>query len=190
MGAIAENCDNIHTNEQLYETIGELLIGYGVCSDEAAAQSMSERIFESLLAKGVVKASAKQAQLLSAPVKMQALANDIIDPFVAEPGAIALGQQMMTNTSEGLPEEVLVKMTKTRQLRQAKEQNALSAQRSWAANDSLKAAEEALPIYLNALSMRSGGSTDVNVAEFTLMKPEKTVPLIENGALRLVTGRR
>ena len=131
-----------------------------------------------------------EAKLLHAPQTIKTFSTDIVNPFMAEPTAVALGQQMMVNTSEGLPQNVTVTATKARQRREAKEQQLLAAERTWAEDNSLKEAEKALPIYLNALQMRTGGTTDVNISEFSLMKPEKTVPLIENAALRLVTGRR
>eukprot|EP00048_Salpingoeca_helianthica_P009515 m.136397 g.136397 ORF g.136397 m.136397 type:complete len:732 (+) comp14888_c2_seq1:80-2275(+) len=191
VGAISENTEHIHTEEELYETIGELLVGYGVCGDEGEAKKINAKIFRELVEKKIVTTSAKEALLLEAPRTMQPLTTgDVIDPFVAEPSAVALGQQMLVNTADGLPSEVSIKSTKTRLAREAKESQHQATLRSWAESDSQKAAEKALPMYLEALALRTGASTDVNIGEFTLLKPEKTVPLIENGALRLVTGRR
>ena len=126
--------------------------------------------------------------LLEAPVTIQKYDTDVVNVFVKGcllysneppcpfnrllgPTAADLGALMMRNTSVGLPSEVIFNMTKARQQKEDRITAAIAAQRTWTEHDGAAANAAALPIYLEALKMKtSAGSSDVNIPEFTLLK--------------------
>ena len=111
-----------------------------------------------------------------------------VNPLGTEPTALQLGQNMMRNAELAEVGDVSAGSTKAKARRQAKEAAAAEATLTWSASLSEAAAREALQIYLQARN--TSNTKDLLVSEFTMMRPEKTEPLIENAMLRIVAGRR
>lgn len=149
---------------------GELLIGYGLCDDEAALPALCERLRAAcvpLLPAGESKgaqthgpgamASTVQGggglRLLDAPVvierddaraKAEALA--ALDAPKARGMVQSMGEALYANNSEGLHEEAQIKMTNARLKKQARRRRELEAMRTWQQDSEKKEAAQALEV--------------------------------------------
>eukprot|EP00053_Salpingoeca_punica_P015484 m.142854 g.142854 ORF g.142854 m.142854 type:complete len:778 (+) comp16723_c0_seq1:702-3035(+) len=195
VSAVVAEKDTITNGPTLYDVLGELLVGYQVVPDEDGAHEMCATLVTKFREAGLIRSindsDTTTVRLLSAPIVINGRETGIVDenPFVYEPTAAALGQAMMQNTAEGLPEETVINMTKARLRKEEKARRELEAQRTFAEDESLRRSREAVEIFLSSLQL-STGVKSVNIAEFSLSKPEKTSLLIEQASLRLVSGRR
>ena len=67
----------------LLNPLAELLIGYGVCTEEKEARELSDTLFRGLVTVGLILAGAeKDFALLDTPVTIQKYDTDVVNVFV------------------------------------------------------------------------------------------------------------
>lgn len=137
----------------------------------------------------MAKKESDSMRLLDAPVVIMANQSaTYVNPMEAQPSALQLGQNLMRNMEKMELGDVSALNTKAKVRRQQREQRAQDGRFTWNDRLSEEAAREALQIYLK--SRTASASKDILINDFTMMRPEKTEPLIENASLRVVHGRR
>lgn len=189
-GVITEDLDCLESDDTLYEAVGELLIGYDLVADEEAAMTKCKELRAELRAAGVAcEGAAEEQVLLAAPVVMKST-ETYVNPLDKMPSALQMGQHMMKNTSEGLPEAVTLNTSKAQAKRDAKERRLRMENRTWDVKEGEQEKEKALQIYLDACQSPALAPTDLTIPHYTMNRPGKTTPLLEDTTLRLIAGRR
>eukprot|EP00049_Salpingoeca_infusionum_P011107 m.191408 g.191408 ORF g.191408 m.191408 type:complete len:838 (+) comp14841_c0_seq1:258-2771(+) len=201
----------LHSEETFNETIGELLVGYGACDEDQSPDLCSQLLsgLTSALACNCSAAGAPQdnaatptsvpsgqaVKLLAAPLviaKDDLTSEATIDDFGAGLEGVTqrLGRQMMTNAKvDKSGAEVKYKMTGARAKKQQRKEAELAKQRTWREGTEDDEAEDAMKVYLDAISQGKRHVGNIH-ATFTLKQPTTTINLIDEGQLRLVSGRR
>lgn len=177
------------------DALGELLIGYGVVEDEAAAADLCAVIDKALVEQGLVggevdgreaaKAAGGELKLLAQPAGIEHFEIEKEDKrWSMLEGGLDKNNDLDGNNGE-------VKLSKSAQRKLAKEAKNKEAFRRFNPEADEEEELEALPIYLDAVNEGKGaGPKDVVLHGYDMFTPDGGTQLLSDATLRFPVGRR
>eukprot|EP00039_Didymoeca_costata_P029951 m.27197 g.27197 ORF g.27197 m.27197 type:complete len:734 (+) comp7873_c0_seq2:185-2386(+) len=195
-GAISDTLDEISDDQSMYEQIGELLIGYEVADSEDSALEICKTLVSALrksgtLTDGIDKVAGDKGdgeKKLESVVVLAEQNVSMVDPMEAGKSAVEIGRDMLLSNDGATQFEAGQQgKTKAKERRAAKEQRLQQQARMWSKDMYLEQKQKALQEYLKQRG--SSKTRDVLIPQFTIERPNTTLPLLEETTLRLVDGR-
>lgn len=181
----------------------EFLVGYGLCEDDdAAVNELAEKLRQACLP--LVKlptggqnggpsshsSSAPTLRKLEDPVTWMdvkdagAEAAAALEAPARRGVAIMMGQQLMANTSEGLPQQKELRLTNARKSKLAAQQQREQAMRTWQSDETKKEARAALEVR-SLWSLPGACRSMLTRVSSSTIRPSRTIPFSSSTSSRL-----
>eukprot|EP00055_Hartaetosiga_balthica_P006971 m.23240 g.23240 ORF g.23240 m.23240 type:complete len:764 (+) comp5532_c0_seq1:28-2319(+) len=207
---IEEDTSVLASLKRFKEDVGEMLVEYGLCEDDDVA-GLCEKIYADLKVSsggddGVEGDATEDGdgtgdnsngdddgdtlRLLNAPVTINKQAEDVQDDLILSSLVEEAGRALLENQAIDA-KELRVKMTGARSRKMKKAQDEYEKTRTWKEDSFEEEAIKANDIYMKESDKKGRfvGET-INVSSFNLKQPATTNNLIEEGELKIVSGRR
>eukprot|EP00042_Codosiga_hollandica_P054180 m.727312 g.727312 ORF g.727312 m.727312 type:complete len:795 (+) comp58861_c0_seq6:59-2443(+) len=194
---VVEDAGEVESEDALCAVLNDLILGYQIVGSEADASAACAHLFNLLQMSGLTATASTTSaagedsmRRLAAPVQigLQPSAESLINAeAIRIPTAVDAARQLLTN-DEITSSELKVSMSKAKERKQNKARAIWEAEHDWHAEQSANETKTAFEVYLKSSERKK--NTDILIFGYTLLRPGKTEALLDNVALRFVSGRR